>query len=331
MHALVTGGGGFLGRAVVRHLLARGDRVVSYTRKDYPDLRDMGAETVRGDLADPEAVLKAAEGCEAVFHVGAKAGVWGTYDEYHSSNVIGTENVLAACRKLGIPKLVYTSSPSVAYAEGGVEGIDESHPYPDSYDAPYPETKARAEKMVLAANSPELATTALRPHLIWGPEDPNFLPRLLDRARKGKLTRISGGPYPVDCVYIDNAAHAHLLAADRLEYGAPPAGRAYFITQCQPIDSGELIDRIIGAGGVPPITRTVPPWLALLAGWTVETAYRLVRSKKEPNMTRFLARQLSTPHWFDCSAAKRDLGYEPQISMDEGMRRLAAWIEENDR
>jgi nucleoside-diphosphate-sugar epimerase len=322
MKALVTGGGGFLGRAIVERLCARGDTVRSLARGDYPELRALGAEPFRGDVADPEAVLRAVDGCEVVFHVAAKAGIWGPYHEYHRCNVEGTRNVLEACRARGVRRLVYTSSPSVVFDGRDMEGVNESAPYASHFESPYPETKALAERMVLEADCDELATTALRPHLIWGPGDNHLIPRLIARARAGRLWRIGRKDHLVDSIYIDNAAEAHLLAADRLGPGSSVRGKAYFLSQGEPWPLWDLINGILAAAGLPPVTRTVPRRAALLAGSLLECAYRTLGRSTEPPMTRFLANQLSTAHWFDIRAARRDLGYRPTVSIEEGLRRL---------
>jgi nucleoside-diphosphate-sugar epimerase len=322
MNALVTGGGGFLGGAIVRMLMARGDRVRSLARGSYPALDALGVEQVRGDLADAAAVEAACRGCDIVFHVAAKAGVAGRYADYHRANVVGTENVLAACRKHGIRRLVFTGSPSVVFDGHDMEGVDESVPYPNQYHAAYPATKAQAERLVLAANGPALATVALRPHLIWGPGDNHLVPRILARGRAGKLRRIGRRETKIDSVYIDNAASAHLLAADRLQPGSPCAGRAYFISNGEPISTWDLVNGILAAGGLPPVTRSVPVWLAVAGGWVQERWYAAFRPDEEPPMTPFLARELATSHWFDLSAARRDLGYVPQVSVAEGLERL---------
>ena len=328
MTALVTGGGGFLGGVLVRRLLARGDEVRSYSRGAYPELAFRGVKVFQGDLADPDTLTAAVTGCDVVFHVAAKAGIWGPYREYYQANVVGTQNVLAACRQAGVRRLVYTSSPSVVFTGADMVGVDESVPYPTHYHAAYPETKARAEQMVLQANRPELATVALRPHLIWGPGDPHLVPRLLARARSGALRRVGQRENLVDSVYVDNAADAHLLAAERLAPGSALAGRAYFITNGEPLPLWNLIDRILRAGGLPPVTRSVSPAMAYAAGLVLEGVYSVFRLKGEPRMTRFLARELATAHWFDISAARRDLGYEPAVSIDEGMRRLEQWLQD---
>lgn len=322
MKALVTGGGGFLGGAVVRLLRQRAWDIRSFTRTAYPWLEELGVEQVFGDLADADAVEKAVAGSEVVFHVAAKAGVWGRHADFFATNVTGTLNVLAACKKFGIRKLVYTSTPSVVHGGSDLEGANESTPYPMHYDAAYPETKSIAEKAVLAANGPDLATVALRPHLIWGPGDPHLIPRVLAQAKQGKLRRLGSKPVMVDVTYIDNAAEAHLLAADRLDIGSPVAGKAYFITNGEPVDLWEFINRVLAEAGLPPVTRSVSVWKARLAGRVLEWVYRGLRLPGEPAMTRYVASQLATSHWYDITAAKRDLGYEPRVSVAEGLKRL---------
>ena len=329
MKALVTGGGGFLGGAVVRLLQHRGDAVRSLTRSAYPWLDELGVEQSLGDLADPVAVERALSGCDIVFHTAAKAGVWGRSADYVNTNVTGTSNILNACKKLGIRKLVYTSTPSVVHDRGDIEGGNESLPYPTRYDADYPATKAEAEKAVLAANGPEFATVALRPHLIWGPSDPHLIPRIINRARTGKLRRIGSRPVKVDATYVDNAADAHILAADKLEIGSRVAGKAYFISNDEPVDLWPFIDRILASAGLPPITRRVSAWKARLAGTVVEWIYKALRLPGEPAMTRFVAYQMSTAHWYDITAAKRDLGYVPKVTVEEGLRRIEQYFKAN--
>lgn len=323
MRVLVTGGGGFLGGAVVRRLRARGWDVRSLTRSAYPWLDELGVEQTLGDLADADAVTRAVTGMDAVVHTAAKAGVWGRYADYVATNVTGTANVIAACRAAGVRRLVYTSTPSVVHGGGDLEGADESTPLPKHYDAAYPETKAAAETAVLTANGPDLATVALRPHLIWGPGDPHLIPRVLARARAGKLRRIGTRPVRVDVTYVDNAADAHVLAVEKLDIGSAPAGKAYFVSNGEPVELWDFLNRVLAAAAVPPVTKSVAAWKARLAGRVLEAAYRWLRLPGEPAMTQFVAAQLSTSHWYDITAARRDLGYEPAVSVDEGLRRLA--------
>lgn len=326
MKALVTGGGGFLGGAIVRQLVARGDSVRSLARGDYPALRTLGVETIRGDVADIGSVTKAVEGCDVVFHAAAKTGVWGPYREYHAANVVGTRNVVAACRAAGVGRLVYTSSPSVVFNGRDMEGVDESVPYATHFETAYPATKAEAERLVLSANGPDLAVTALRPHLIWGPGDTSLVPRIIARAKAGRLRKIGRAPTLVDSTYIDDAATAHLLAADRLSPGAAVAGRAYFISQGEPMPVWDLINRILAAAHLPPVTRAVPYPVAYRLAGPTEFVYRVLRIATEPPMTRFVVRELATSHWFDLSAARRDLGYSPQVTIEEGLGRLEVWL-----
>ncbi|MGD8960003.1 MAG: NAD-dependent epimerase/dehydratase family protein [Desulfobacteraceae bacterium] len=321
---LVTGGGGFLGSAIVRGLVARGDRVTSFSRKPKAELTALGVDQLQGDLADPEAVDAACRGQEVVFHTAARAGVWGRFADYHRPNVIGTENVIAACRRQGVGALVHTSSPSVVFHGGNMEGVDESVPYPARYHAAYPHTKALAERLVIRAAREGLGAIILRPHLIWGPGDPHLVPRIL--ARAGRLRRVGRGRNRVDTIYIDNAAEAHLLAADRLAADPGLSGRVYFISQGEPIPLWEMIDAILRAGGKAPIRRSIPAGLAWLSGALLEGVYRLLRISREPPMTRFVARELATAHWFDISAARHDLDYQPRVSTAEGLVRLAAWL-----
>jgi 2-alkyl-3-oxoalkanoate reductase len=322
MRALVTGGGGFLGGAVARHLLDRGDSVRSFSRQQYPTLNALGVEQIQGDIADANAVGRAVAGSDVVFHVAAEAGIWGPADEYHRANVVGTENVIAACRKHGVGRLVFTSSPSVVAAGHDISGGDESLPYARHYLAHYPRTKAMAERLVLKANGPNLSTVSLRPHLIWGPGDNHLIPRLIHRARSGQLRIVGDGNNKTDVTYIDNAVAAHLLAADRLTPGSPVAGKAYFISQGEPVLVWSFINRILELAGLPAVTRRLPLAVAYAAGAVSEAAYRLFGWTGEPRTTRFLALQLGTSHWFDISAARRDLGYEPAVTIDEGLSRL---------
>ena len=326
LKALVTGGGGFLGRALVEQLRARGDDVRSFSRGCYPDLDALGVQTVQGDLADAEAVQAACADRDVVFHVAGKAGIWGSYDDYYNANVRGTENVIAACRAAGVQRLVHTSSPSVVFDGSGQEGVDESVPYPAEHPTPYTATKAIAERLVLAANDEHLRTIALRPHLIWGPRDTHIVPRILAQGRAGKLRLVGSGDNQVDTTYIDNAAEAHLLAADALATNPAAAGHAYFISQGEPIAIREIINEILAAGGLPPVTRSVSPAMARFAGGILELVYTLLRIRSEPRMTRFLADELSTSHWFNIDAARGELGYEPRITISEGLHRLKEWL-----
>jgi 2-alkyl-3-oxoalkanoate reductase len=320
---LVTGGGGFLGQAICRQLIARGHAVRSMNRRRYPALDALGVEQRPGDVASMDLVVEAAAGVDAIIHSAGRVGAWGRLEEYYETNVRGTDAVLAACELNEIGKLVFTSSPSVIHNGGDLEGVDESAPYATHFSSPYAQTKALAEQRVLAANGPQLATVALRPHFVWGPGDPNLLPRILNRARRGQLRLIGDVAKKIDTVYVDNAAEAHVLALEKLGVGAPIAGKVYFISQGEPVTHEALINSWLKADGFPPETRRVPLGLAQFVGAALETVYGALGIAKEPPLTRFIVEQLSTSHWFNIAAARRDLGYSPRVSMTEGLARLS--------
>ncbi len=324
MTILVTGGGGFLGKAIVTKLRAMGEPVRSFARSDYPALRTLGVDVIQGDLTNLADVIQASAGCSAVFHVAAKAGVWGSYDSFYQPNVVGTQNVIKACQVNGISKLIYTSTPSVVFNNADIEGADESLPYPETFSTHYAKTKSVAEQHVLEANSTALQTVALRPHLIWGPGDTQLAPRIIDRARAGKLMQIGKTPKRVDATYIDNVVDAHILAWQALHPAAACAGKPYFISNDEPIAVFDMINGILNAAGEPSLARTIPTNVAYAIGAIMETGGNLLGLKNEPPLTRFVVKNLTTAHWFDISAAKRDLGYLPAISVEEGLKRLAA-------
>lgn len=327
MHALVTGPGGFLGRYIVEQLLARGDGVRGFARGEYPALQSLGVELVRGDLADRAAVAAACAGVDCVFHVAGRVGIWGPWREYYEANVIGTQNVIAGCRENGVRQLVFTSSPSVTFDGNDQCGIDERASYPTKWLAHYPHSKALAEQAVLAANDDHLRTCSLRPHLVWGPRDHHLTARLVERARADQLRRVGDGSNLVDMIYVENAADAHLQAADALaDPQSPVAGKAYFISQGESVNCWQWIDQILALVDLPPVQKSISARTAYAIGAVLEGAYRALGRTDEPRMTRFLARQLATSHWFDLSAARRDFGYQPRVSTAEGMERLGLWL-----
>ncbi len=324
MIALVTGAGGFLGRHIVARLVARGDRVRAFCRGRHPELDALGVETVCGDIRDRRAVVAACRAVEVVFHVAGVAGIGGRWKHFYKVNTLGTRHVTEGCRAHGIGRLVYTSSPSVTFDGTDQRGVDESAPYARRWLSPYPRSKALAEQHVLGVNGKGgLLTCALRPHLVWGVGDRHLIPRLLDRARSGRLRRIGDGTNRIDTIYVDNAALAHVQAADALRPGSPVAGRAYFLSQGEPVNCWQWIDRILALAGLPPVRTSISLATAWRIGAVLETVYGVLRLKGEPPMTRFLAAQLATSHYFDISRAREDFGYCPVVSTAEGMRRLA--------
>ncbi len=325
MKALVTGGGGFLGLYLTEQLVGRGDQVRVLCRGEYPRLRELNVDYHKGDVRDLDTVTAACADQEAVFHTAALPGVWGSWSMFYETNAAGTENVIAACREQGVGKLIYTSSPSVVFDGTEHTGGDESLPYSDRFLCHYPHTKAIAERAVLAANGQNgLATCSLRPHLMWGPRDNHIIPRLIQTAKQGRLRRVGSGRNLISISYVENAARAHLQAADALNVGSPVAGEAYFINEIEPVNLWQWVDQLLALAGLPPVKRALSARAARVVGALQEVAYRVLPLRGEPAMTRFLAEQLGNSHHYSVAKAQRDFGYNPQVSFDEAMRRLGA-------
>ena len=328
MNVLVTGGGGFLGSAIVHSLVKRGDFVRILARGEYPQLAALGVETIRGDIVDAAATAKACAGIDVVFHTAAKAGGWGDKKEFEAINITGTDNVVEGCRAAQVKALVHTSSPSVCHQHADVEGANESLPYATDFTADYPRTKAISEQRALASG---LNVVALRPHFIWGPGDRHLLPRLLSRARAGKLRQVGHRDVKSDTIYIDNCVDAHLLAAAKLLETTALQGKAYFISDDAPIGVWTMANRMLKAAGAPGVGKPVPAWLAYLLGATLEAVHATFGIEKEPMMTRFGASELSHAQWYSIAAAKRDFGYSAKVSIEEGLQRLEIWCRENEK
>jgi 2-alkyl-3-oxoalkanoate reductase len=326
LKTLVTGGGGFLGSAIVRKLLLRGDEVTVLARGHYPELHSLGATLVQADITDLPAVTTAVEGCEVVFHTAAKAGVWGSYDSYHKPNVVGTEMVIAACLSTRVPKLVFTGSPSVVF--DGRDQVDGTSalPYADPPSSHYSATKAASERMVLKANSKQLATVSLRPHLIYGPGDPHLVPRVIDRALKGRLAMVGDGSNLVSLTYVENAAVAHIQAADRLTFEAPCAGRAYFVNDPEPVVFGDWLQNLVARLALPPVRRRLSIGTAVAIGGLLEAIWTMFQLKGEPPLTRSVARNLGISHSYSIAEAVRDFGYAPATSASEGLERTIGYF-----
>lgn len=303
-------------------LLEEGWSVGSFSRSEYPQLKSKGVVCHRGDLADLQSVCDAFQDTDVVFHVAAKAGIWGKYSEYYAANVVGTRNVIEACKRKRISKLVYTSTPSVAFGRKSIRNANEEEPLPKKYLAPYLVTKAAAERLVLQVNSDALATVALRPHLIWGPGDTQLFPRIAARRAANRLMLIGSGDNLVDSTFVDNAARAHLDAAKRLKAGSPVAGRAYFISQGDPRPVRYLINALLETAGLDPVERSIPLPIAYAAAWLLEAGYKMFQVAEEPPVTRLAVLEMGRDHYFDISAARRDLGYHPVVSIEEGLERM---------
>lgn len=328
---LVTGGGGFLGRAIVKRLLAEGRQVRVVGRSPQPDLEKLGVTFVQGDMADPHVAARAVEGCETVFNVAAKAGVWGAYTDFFYANVLATHMVMHRAEAAGVKYFVHTSTPSVVYNGRALAGADESLPYTTAKICPaaYPVTKAVAEDIVLTADSENFRTCALRPHLIWGVGDNHLVPRIVARAKSGRLRIVGSGTNRVDMTHVDNAAHAHLLAERALVSGAA-RGKAYFLSDDAPVALWPWVDDLLVRLDVPPVTKSVPVGFAYAGGAAAEVFWKITGRAGEPPMTRFVAAELAKDHWFSIAAAKRDLGYAPLVDNEKAMNELVAWMKSRE-
>jgi len=328
MKALVTGGGGFLGRYIVERLVARGDFVRVLGRNPYPELVKLGVETIRADIQDREAVIKACRNMDIVFHVASMVVHWGKWKDFYNINVGGTKHVLEGCEIHGIPRLIYTSSPSVVFDQTDLCNVDETYPYPRRYNSYYAATKSEAEKLVIASNGKnELLTVVLRPHLIWGPRDNHLIPSLLQNAKKGRLMIVGNKKSIVDFTYVENVAYAHLLAGDRLLENSTVTGQVYFISQDDPVYTWDFVNNLLERLNIPQVKRRVSYGTARFVGGISEMMYRSFPLNGEPRITRFLAAQLAYSHYFNISKAKHDLGYQPLISTSEGLERLIDYLQ----
>lgn len=324
---IVTGGGGFVGKALCRALRARGAEVIAIGRGGYPDLLEDRIEVRRCDIGNADQVMKAFEAADAVFHTAAKVDMWGAHREFVRTNVEGTKNVIAACRHHGIPNLIFTSSPSVIANGKNLRGVDERTPYPKQFLASYPETKAAAERLVREAGARgALKTITLRPHLIFGPGDTNLMPNVVRRAKRGSLMRVGNGDNLVDFSFIEDCVQAHVNAYDALVGDPDLSGKVYFISQGEPVRLWGWIDDVLDMHGAPRIKKSVPGKVAYSIAWWLEKAARVIPGCPEPRITRFLVCEMETDHYFCIDAARRDLDYRPGHSMAAAMQKTKEFL-----
>jgi 2-alkyl-3-oxoalkanoate reductase len=331
MNILVTGGNGFLGSRILRYLGGSGHSLYSVQRSDPAVIeKQEGVSYLQADLSDRDAAMASIKGMDLVFHVAAKAGIWGKWEDFFDANVTATEHVVAACIACGVKKLIYTSTPSVVFTGEPIRGWDERAPYGKNWLGHYAQTKCIAESLVLTeAREGRLEALALRPHLIWGAGEPHILPRLVRRARAGRLRIVGDGNNRVDITHVDNAAHAHICAMRvLLEEPKRVNGNAYFISDGAPVLLWPWINEVLASIGLPPLTRGVPLGIAYSAGYILETIHRGFALAGEPAMTRFVATELAKDHYFNISKAREDLGYQPIADPTVAMEALAAYLEE---
>lgn len=319
---LVTGGGGFVGMALIRRLVKLEYSIVSFSRSIYEEHKVLGISIIQGDILNQSEIEKACVGIDVVFHIAAKVGIWGPYNDFYAVNVIGTENVIKACNKNEVKKLIFTSSASVVFDGSSLEGADETIGYSSKPVSNYASTKAKAEQLVLVANSESLKTIALRPHLVWGPGDTQLIPKILRRAKSGRLQKIGKKDFLIDTTYIDNLVDAQLLALNEMDEHSDVNGRAFFITNGEPVPVWTFMNAIIKTFDFPEVNKIVPKNLALIVAWILKKVHLAFRLEKEPFFTRFIILEVCTHHWFDTSKAKELLGYSPRVSFEDGINKL---------
>ncbi|MEA2012101.1 MAG: NAD-dependent epimerase/dehydratase family protein [Verrucomicrobiota bacterium] len=331
---LITGGGGFLGSNIAKALLDFDCEILIFARNKYPELEKLGIKGIQGDLRSPQSISDACKDVDTIFHTAAIPRMFGKKKLLYDVNVTGTENLLKAALENNVKKIVYTSSPSVVFGKDDLENVDETTPYPQKYLAYYPQTKADAEKIIISADSAKTAngsvlhTCAIRPHLIWGPGDQHLIPRLLEKARNGRLRQVGEGKNLVDLIYIDNAVQAHLLAGEKLGKGGIANGQVYFVSDAEPVNLWDWINILLKRVGLNSVKKRISLNFAYFLGMLFELCYALFCIDSEPPMTRFIALQLGKSHYFSNKKAERELGYKPKVSNEEGVAFLTKGREE---
>jgi len=318
MKVLVTGASGMLGRATALALLERGDEVCVLQRRPA----GLPCREVLGDVADPDVVGRGLAGQDAVVHLAAKVDVVGRWADYAHANVEGTREVVAGCRAQGVPRMVHVSSPSVAHAGRPLVGAAADRADPRHARGHYARSKAVAERVALRADFESLAVLAVRPHLVWGPGDTQLVARIVARADAGRLPVLGAGTALIDTTYVDNAGAALVAAVDAC---GTAHGEALVVSNGEPRPVREVLTRLCRAAGVPGPRRRVPAWAGHVAGAAVEAVWAATGRRDTPPLTRFLAEQLTTAHWFDQRRTREVLGWRPHVDLEEGFTRLSEW------
>lgn len=323
MRILVTGASGLLGRTTVAALRARGDVVTTLQRRPVVPGSSASGPEVLGDVADPTVVARAVAGEEAVLHLAAKVDVTGPLAEYEHANVAGTRVLVEAARQAGVRRFVQVSSPSVAHTGTAIAGVGAGPADPVRARSHYSRTKAESELIALAADCPEMAVLAVRPHLVWGPEDTQLIGRLVQRARAGRLFVLGSGAALIDTTYITDAADALVAAVDAC--GSRAHGEALVVSGGEPRTVLEIFQRVCAAAGAPAPRHHPPIWVGQVAGTVVERYWSLAGRTDTPPLTRFLVEQLTTAHWFDQRRTREVLDWAPRVGLERGFELLGEW------
>ncbi len=322
MNVLITGGGGFIGLDLVKALLKREVQVKSLSRNPQPILEELGVQHLVADLRNREAVFEACEGVDAVFHIAAKVGLWGSYRDFYTINVEGTQNIVNACRIQGVKYLIYTSSASVVFDGQSIEGGQETLPYPKRPLSHYTATKAMAEQCIIEANSATLKTLSLRPHIVWGPGDTQIIPEIISRAAKGVLRQIGPNVHRIDTTFVKNYTIAQLAALKQLRRAKINGGEAYFISDGKPILVWDFVNAILQAYNIAPLEKKISKRTAMFSARLLEAVHKFLPARHEPRLTVFTVHELCSSHWFNISKARQELLYQPQIGFKQGLIKL---------
>ncbi len=316
---LVTGVSGFVGKALAKELHKRGYEVVGLARREVQDLKDLGIKVLIADISFEQNLKQEYfQGIKTVFHVAAKVDMWGDWKDFYQTNVVGTQNLIFLSKTNGVKNFIFTSSPSVVADGTNLKGVDESKPYPEKFLSFYPQTKVISEKFVLSSHSEDFRTIALRPHLIFGPGDTGLTLIVVEKAKKGQLVIVGKGENKVDFTFIDDCVDAHILAAQGIDKDFNVGGKPYFITQGEPYLLWEWVNKVLACNNMPPLKKKVSLKFAFFMASLMEFFSRI--TGKEPRLTRFLVEEMATDHYFSIESARKNLGYNPKISIDEAIK-----------
>ena len=319
VRAFVTGGSGYLGRNLIRRLVARGDDVVALARSVEAEttVAELGATSIRASLDNRTALTSAMEGAGAVFHCAARIGDWGPLAEFRHDNVEGTANVLAAAADAGVPALLHVSTEAVLADGRALHNADETQPIPARPLGPYAISKGEAERLVTATRSDGLRAVVVRPRFIWGGDDTTVLAQLTAAARSGRLAWFGGGRYLTSTCHVANAVEGMLCAAER-----GGAGKVYFLTDGEPVEFRAFVTAMLATQGVAAPSRSIPRPVAAGAARILDAMWRALPLRGHPPLTPGVMAVIGQEMTVSDARARRELGYAPVITREQGLVEL---------
>jgi nucleoside-diphosphate-sugar epimerase len=319
VEVFVTGGSGFVGQHVLRGFTAAGHRVRALSRSPQAarTVEACGAQPVSGELLDAAALETGMAGCDLVVHAAAHTAQWGPEQRFVEVNVTGTERVLAAAARAAVPRLVHVSTEAVLADGGPLRNVDETWPMPSHQVGAYARTKAEAERRVLAANGPRLATVVVRPRMIWGPGDTTVRQALVDAIRAGRFAWVDGGRYQTSTCHVTNVCEGIMLAAVR-----GGGGEVYFLTDGEPIEVRTFFTELAATAGLEPGDRSLPRWVVRAAAGLAETAWRFLPLSGQPPVTRAAVALTGQEMTVKDAKARHELGYQSTLDRTTGLAAL---------